>query len=393
MNKVDYLLSTQAIRNKAKEVYDLCLHGDGQFILHLEKLDAVADLVIETIKDKYPSLQIPYHSRWGHFSVGGKDRVQTLLNYDATTTEMARMLFDLVIVSVLLDAGAGEQWQYHDRDGTVYTRSEGLAVASFEMFRQGMFSSDPMVPYRADSIALTQMTPEKIATGFQVSDSNPLAGLIGRTELMVRLGKTLENTKYFGNDLHRPGFLFDYLLSQAHHDKIPASKVLDTVLRSLSPIWPGRVTLDSVNLGDCWQHDKLGLIPFHKLSQWLTYSLLEPLEMAGIEVVQLDELTALAEYRNGGLLIDSGLITPKHPLALSQPSAPDTSLIIEWRALTIILIDQLAEIIRRKLNLTAESLPLAKILEGGTWHTGRHLANQKRHGKPPIDIISDGTVF
>jgi len=46
------------------------------------------------------------------------------------------------------------------------------------------------------------------------------------------------------------------------------------------------------------RHDRI--VPFHKLTQWLTYSLLEPLETAGLTVVNLDELTALPEYRNGG---------------------------------------------------------------------------------------------
>ena len=53
-------------------------------------------------------------------------------------------------------------------------------------------------------------------------------------------------------------------------------------------------------------------MPFHKLSQWLAYSLIEPLEEAGIAVTGLDELTALAEYRNGGLLDRSGRARPKH---------------------------------------------------------------------------------
>ncbi len=59
-----------------------------------------------------------------------------------------------MIVSVLLDAGAGAAWQYRDQDGDVFSRSEGLAVASFEMFTQGMFSSDPKQPWRADSLGL-----------------------------------------------------------------------------------------------------------------------------------------------------------------------------------------------------------------------------------------------
>jgi hypothetical protein len=403
MNDVDYLLSTRAIRERAASIYALTISGAGEFNLHLDKLDEVADKVINIIQEKYPQWEIPYHSRWGHFKVGGKDRVQALLNnmLNDSVEKRVRALFDLVIVSVLLDAGAGAEWRYRDQDGDIYSRSEGLAVASFDMFAQGKFSSDPEVhPWRVDSSALISMTPANIAEGFQVSAINPLSGLEGRAELMVQLGKTIENADgtYFGTALHRPGNLFDYLLGQMKDGEIAASQILDAVLRSLGPIWPGRITLAGVNLGDCWRHDALGegiagLIPFHKLSQWLTYSLLEPMEMAGVKMIKLDELTPLAEYRNGGLLIDAGLITPKNTDAYTQIWRPDSKLVIEWRALTIILIDQIAERIRQKMNYSQAALPLVKVLEGGTWWAGRTLAIEKRDGKPPIEIISDGTVF
>ncbi len=402
MNNVDYLLSTKAIRERAARIFDLTERGEGQFTLHLEKLDAAADEVIQVIKEKYPNWEIPYHSRWGHFNVGGKNRVQTLLSQlkSATPAEIAKTLFDLVIVSVLLDAGAGHDWQYKDKEGDVYTRSEGLAVASFEMFMQGQFSSDANRPFRVDSSALLAMSPERIKSGFQVNTANPLLGVEGRAELMVKLGNTVaENPVYFGNDaVKRPGNLFDYLMRQVHNHEINAVTILDAVLRSLGPIWPGRIALDNTNLGDCWSHELLGkntdaLVPFHKLSQWMTYSLLEPMEAAGVKVVQLDELTGLAEYRNGGFLVDTGLIAAKSPEAYTQAWSPDSRLVVEWRALTIILIDKVAERIRQKMQCSADKLPLAKVLEGGTWWTGRKLAQAKRSGKPPIEIISDGTVF
>ena len=54
-------------------------------------------------------------------------------------------------------------------------------------------------------------------------------------------------------------------------------------------------------------------MPFHKLSQWLTYSLLEPFEWAGVTVTGLDALTGLPEYRNGGLLLDTGVLRLRDP--------------------------------------------------------------------------------
>jgi hypothetical protein len=45
-------------------------------------------------------------------------------------------LIDLFLVSVLLDAGAGTQWSFKSAEnGKVYRRSEGIAVASLEMFK------------------------------------------------------------------------------------------------------------------------------------------------------------------------------------------------------------------------------------------------------------------
>jgi hypothetical protein len=32
-------------------------------------------------------------------------------------------------------------------------------------------------------------------------------------------------------------------------------------------------------------------------------------------------------------------------------------------------------------------------LEGGTWASGRTLAQRLRDGLPPLSIVSDGTVF
>jgi Protein of unknown function (DUF1688) len=135
-------------------------------------------------------------------------------------------------------------------------------------------------------------------------------------------------------------------------------------------------------------------VPFHKLSQWLAYSLVEPLEEAGIEVTELDRLTALAEYRNGGLLIDLGVLIPKHAGVLAEPHAGQSEVVVEWRALTVALIDQLAERIRTKLGLSAATLSLPKILEGGTWSAGRRIAAELRPGGgPPLNVISDGTLF
>jgi hypothetical protein len=118
--------------------------------------------------------------------------------------ERTRRLLDLFLVSVLLDAGAGNEWSYKDNEGLVHSRSEGLAIASLEMFMGGLFSSDAELPHRVDGLALQQLTLDQLSRGLQVSDQNPIAGIEGRVGVLKRLGEALQNSDYFGRDA-RPG--------------------------------------------------------------------------------------------------------------------------------------------------------------------------------------------
>jgi hypothetical protein len=135
-------------------------------------------------------------------------------------------------------------------------------------------------------------------------------------------------------------------------------------------------------------------MPIHKLSQWLSYSLIEPLEAAGIEVVEIDGLTGLAEYRNGGLFVDTGVLSLSDPADAGRAHPVDGTLVVGWRALTVALLDRIAPMVRERLGVSAEAFPLARVLEGGTWAAGRRIARSLRaDGGPPIAVISDGTVF
>lgn len=406
-NAAQTLLSAAAVRERAHQILQAGIAGRLQhFTLDLDRLDSCADEVVATIRKAYPSLDIPFHARWRHFSAGGHERWEAVM-YGATWTdasEMARAAFDLAIISVLLDAGAGPQWRYEEgRTGETYVRSEGLAVASFDMFVGGAFSSRPEDPFRVDADVLMSLTAEDLASGFQVSSDNPLVGLEGRAALLSRLGRVVAtNPDIFGLvDDPRPGGLYDVIVATAKGEMIKATSILDALLTYLGPIWPGRITLDGIDLGDTWRHPLVeaqdatkGLIPFHKLSQWLSYSLIEPLEWAGFTVVDVDGLTGLPEYRNGGLFLDTGVITLKDPAEARHAHTVDSQLVVEWRALTVALLDRIADPIRAKLGFAADDFPLAKVLEGGTWATGRRLAKEKRgDGSPPLSVISDGTVF
>jgi hypothetical protein len=237
----------------------------------------------------------------------------------------------------------------------------------------------------------------------QVSDRNPLIGLAGRADLLRRLGRTvLAAPEVFGrHDTRRPGGFFDRLASLAAGGRIAAPVILSELLRQLGPIWPSRLSLGGVPLGDCWRHSALvtsdptsGLVPLHKLSQWLAYSLIEPLQWTGLDVTDIDGLTGLAEYRNGGLFIDTGVLTLRDPDAARRAHDVTSELVVEWRALTVALLDRLAEVIRARLKMDRARLPLAKILQGGTWAAGRLIAKRLRpDGSPPLTVVGDGTVF
>jgi hypothetical protein len=397
------LLTAAAVRERAAKMLAFGLDDKlTAFTVDLDRLPAAADFVVTVIRDNYPSLAIPFHARWRHFVAGGRDLGRELLEFIADPAARGRAAFDLAIVSVLLDAGAGMGWRYRDAaTGTELSKSEGLAVASLRMFEAGAFASDGRSA-RADAARLKTISAQDIAAGFQVSETNPLVGLEGRAHLLSRLGAVAEADLVFDSEGGaRPGGLFDLLAGSARDGALPATSVLAAVLTHLGPIWPSRVTLGGLPLGDCWHHPLMrsgdatdGLVPFHKLSQWLSYSLIEPLEWAGLRVTHVDGLTGLPEYRNGGLFVDTGVLTLRDPAAASAPNTVDGALVVEWRALTVALLDRIAPLVRERLGLSAEDFPLARVLEGGTWSAGRRLARERRaDGGSPIRVVSDGTVF
>jgi Protein of unknown function (DUF1688) len=386
---LQYLRTPVAIRERAAQVLKYVEDGrSAWWSLDANGLEAAVEATLAVTRRRFANpAAIPFHSRWRHFEAGGHDRWAALASRLASLPkdELARRRIDLAVVAVLLDAGAGPAWSYREADtGETYARSEGLGVASFHMFAAGSFSRDPKGdPLRVDAERLSALTPMDIAMGFQVKAHNPLVGLEGRADLLRRLG---------GVGLDRPGALFDYVAVRGDAivkdgGTVKAASILAAVLDKLSPIWP-------LPLGDMWQHPAIGWVPFHKLSQWLSYSLVEPIESADLKVVELDALTGLPEYRNGGLLVDTGAIRPKQSRLLTDSFKAGDEPIVEWRALTVALLDKVADHVRLHLGLDAQRLPLVKVLEAGTWFAGRVVAAERRPGGgPPIAVESDGTVF
>ena len=398
--EAQYLATARAVRDRAQALYELAARGElANFAVDETRLGSLAEYVVGVTRAAYPDTRaIPSHTRFRHFDAGGIDRVARL---DARLSELPpsdRLCakFELAITSVLLDAGAGERWSYREAGGRTHTRSEGLAVASYDLFASGALSDDPArAPYRADAATLARFGADDLGRAFQVTADNPLVGLEGRASILRRLGEVIRRKpEFFGATSPRLGHLAIHLVGQARMGSLPASAVLAAVLDALGDIWPGREVCAGKNLGDVWTHPAVGRVPFHKLSQWLTYSLCEPLEQSGVRITGASELTGLAEYRNGGLFVDGGVLAPRHPRVLSETHEVSSQLVVEWRALTVVLLDKIADQIRRLLGLGADELPLAKVLEGGTWRAGRQMAAERRPGGiPPIRVHSDGTVF
>ena len=405
LSAITKLNTAAAVRERCGMVRDWVADGrSSHFALDETRLAAVAAYVADVTRESYPGLNIPAHSRWRHFAAGGVDRWNTLVTrIHEDAVERARIAADLATVSVLLDAGAGDRWRYRERaSGVSFARSEGLAVASFDMFRAGAFSSDPDRPWRVDAAALARIDAATLARHFQVDAENPLIGLEQRSTLLRRLGKALvERPDLFGAAPARPGNLIDYFFATAGERRVSAARLLTTLLDGLSSIWPSALMAEGRPIGDAGRHPAVctgdgtdGIVPFHKLSQWLAYSLFAPLEAAALAIERPGELTALAEYRNGGLLIDLGAIRPRAAIDPLVRHDVASELIVEWRALTVALMDPLVDLVRARLGLDA-SFAMPQLLQGGTWSAGRKIARALRppDGAPPIAVAADGTVF
>ncbi|KAK5072395.1 hypothetical protein LTR64_005135 [Lithohypha guttulata] len=433
-NPAQYLRSIYAVRGRSTIVLDKAKRDQlNHFDVDMTKFQDTADYVVSIIKrDFAPDYSsIPPHGRWQHFEVGGRPRITQLLQSWPSSldqTERTKRLVDLFVVSVLLDAGAGTKWTYTSKEnGKSYARSEGLAVASLEMFKTGIFSSNPANPHQVDAAALQKLTTEHLAKGMQVSEANPMSGLDGRAALLSRLAVALRGqVAMFGRDA-RPGNMVDYLIS--HPDTVAAAVPVvplpilwEVLMDGLSSIWPTtRTSINGKSLGDAWPCSTMpgpgtweNIVPFHKLTQWLCYSIMVPMtKLLNMQFAGAELQTGLPEYRNGGLLVDTGLLTlkeadtarglrtwhrimPDDATEVVPTFEPSDDVVVEWRAVTVGFLDELLSAVNNGLGLSgSDKLSLAQMLEAGTWKGGREIAQVSRPNTkgPPIGIISDGTVF
>lgn len=170
----------------------------------------------------------------------------------------------------------------------------------------------------------------------------------------------------------------------------------------LSPIWPSsRTQIDSTPLGDAWPLSTMPassstaadlwetIVPFHKLTQWLCYSLMQPMSvLMHIHFAGIELMTGLPEYRNGGLFIDTGVLTLKpddsargvkrfaeeaesgsgRGVEVVPMFETSDDVVVEWRAVTVGLLDDLLKGVNEMLGLSGgDELSLPQMLEAGSW--------------------------
>lgn len=406
-------IEVQALR-RTSEIRQRCarlLHraregGSSWFTVHDPALERAAETVAEVTRRRYRHGHIPPHSWWRRLEAGGIDRRVWLAPRLAglVAGERAHAQIDLASLGVFLGGHAGPAWRYHEAlSGRTFTGCEGLAVAAFHAFASGLFSSREDRPLQVDAEGLRALQPEHLALAFQSTPSHPLHALEPRAVLLRRLGEVLqENPEVFGAP-GRPGVVFD-LFSTPYGFAVPgtadvrAHDILSQLLQCLSGLWPAGHEIAGTPIGDCWRHaavraDDLtdGWVPFHQHLQWLTYSLVEPFESAGILVRGLDALTALPGRHQASLMLDTGVLRLREPVIATELREPGDEAIVEWRALTLALHEDLAPRLREILGLDEKHCPMGCILEGGTRAAGQMLAARLRDGAPALRV-SDGAL-
>jgi hypothetical protein len=213
----------------------------------------------------------------------------------------------------------------------------------------------------------------------------------------------------------------DYLAENAKEPNTLDYAELWTILQDvLIPAWPKeRTHIAGHPIGDAWplkvladkakregnDTEAAAIAPFHKLTQWLGYSLTVPFQrVLGLKITNDTLGTGLPEYRNGGLFYDLGALKLKPEVLQAgvQASGQDLPLypatgdtIVEWRAMTVALLDELHKLVSAHFEKEGVKLSLAQVLEAGSWLGGRELAAKLRPEtkSSPILFEGDGTLF
>jgi hypothetical protein len=209
------------------------------------------------------------------------------------------------------------------------------------MFEAGAFSADPADPLRADAERLMHLKSDDVAHGLQAwSATGSSAWKAARRCSGVGRGGCGKPDVFARDDRARPGGLYDHLVAQAENGRLPRRASCDAVLEHLGTIWPSRLTLGGVPLGDTWRHPAIKARRRHQRSdadpQALAMALLfadRAAAMVGIAVTDIDGLRASPSIATAGLFVDAGVLRLRNPEEAIHPNPVDSELVVEWRAL------------------------------------------------------------
>ncbi|MBD8892340.1 DUF1688 family protein [Roseibium litorale] len=403
------LLSAAEVKTRSARVAEAVMGGASQtgVSVDLAKLADAADLAEKTLTERFPDLQLPPHGCWRSFELDGLDRWAMLASARefVSAEEMLCCAGDLAILSAVLDVAMPEGWTFEEQlTGKRYSGAAGRAIAALTMFAAGSFSAEPEDPLRLDAHALIRLEASEIAGGLQLEPDENSDLIRDITHQLKRLGEAagLRPDLFEKDGSIRPGHVLDRLWADAEDGMVPAADCLELLLDGLSPLWQGGASLGEVLLGDCWQHSWLvldeeapGLVPFHLPAVQIAYSFIEPLAWAGVLVSGLEELPGLADLNHVFFFLETGAlrVLPSQDAGAGSPQAA-VDLMIELRAMSLVLLDKLAALLRERLEASVEELPLTCLMAAATVPASRELA-----GKNPAQLekaaesLGGGGVF
>ena len=215
----------------ARNIADAVTAGESRhFRIDRTRLDDAAALVAAVTRRRYPDLQRAVPQPLATLR-GGRRRSQGRARSRARRAQRRRVRArphrpDRGERAAGRRRRAGLEFRRSASPGQRFTRSEGLAVASFRAFMRGAFSAQADDPLRVDASVLAAMDAATLANLFQVGTDNPLVGLDGRAALLRRLGDALIAQRDVFGDTARPGALFDTLTAREHAARCHAAALL-----------------------------------------------------------------------------------------------------------------------------------------------------------------------
>ena len=249
------------------------------------------------------------------------------------------------------------------------------------LLRSGLLSYDKKTPYSVCALGLESLSKEEFASAMQHKEENVLLAFEKRYQLLKNLAHIMKKMSLFTGknnaelgELYR---LFHQKQKQSNRIILYLQRIFLKTYLIVSPRyifenWEGPLIVEGHSLGDTWHHPCIkakyscdGYVPFHKLAQWLCYSLFEPLqELSSIKIEDINKLTGLPEYRNGGLLVDFSYLELKDKNLYDLRHNIQDILVVEWRALTLIALDKIYYKILSRLGVQECRFPLTKVLQG-----------------------------